>query len=151
MISPASGAGDVEIADEILVGGADQREVLRERQREDHAAVAGLQDIAAVMLEAAAHDDVAALDQPHRRLQRLAHDGLRDLADPGPGGVDQHARGGGVAAAAVVEHQFPVRRAARRACSACAVRMTAPRSAASSALSTTRRESSTQQSEYSKP
>ena len=40
--------------------------------------------------------------------ERLADHGLRHFADPGPGGVDQDARGGDLAAAAPVEHQLPV-------------------------------------------
>ena len=39
--------------------------------------------------------------------QRLPDHGVGHLADPGPGGIDQHARGRHLAAAAAVEHQFP--------------------------------------------
>ena len=42
-----------------------------------------------------------------RALNVAANDGVGDLADPGPGGIDQNARGRGLAAAAAVEHQFP--------------------------------------------
>ena len=60
----------IQIADEIFIRRADQREVVGERQREDDAAVGGLQNIAAVVIETLAHDDVAAFDQAHARFER---------------------------------------------------------------------------------
>ena len=58
------------IAGEALVGGADQGEIARERQRKHHAAVAGLENIAAVVREQAAHHDVAALVETQARPGR---------------------------------------------------------------------------------
>ena len=107
MISSGSGAGELRSPTKFSSVVPISVKSSRERQREHHAPVGRLQDVAAVVLEAAAHHDMAALDQAHRRLQRLADHGIGHFADPGPGGVDQHARGGDVAAAAAVEHQLP--------------------------------------------
>src|SRR5665647_3270303 len=60
------------------------------------------------MREPPAHHDMTALDQPHRRLERLADHGVGDFADPGPCRIDQNARGRQLAAAAVVKHQMPI-------------------------------------------
>ena len=56
-----AGATRRGIAGEALVGGADQREIALERQREHDAAVVRLEDVAAVVLEQTPHHDVAAL------------------------------------------------------------------------------------------
>ena len=96
-----------EIADEILIGGTDQREIIGERQNKHDAPVRRLQQIAVIVIEAPTDDDVAALDQPHRRRQRLADDSVRDPTDPRTGGIGQYARGVHFAASARVQHQFP--------------------------------------------
>src|ERR1700722_3844994 len=54
------------IADEILVGRADQGEVRPERAHEHDAPVGRRQDVGAVMLEQALDHDMAALVEPHR-------------------------------------------------------------------------------------
>ena len=97
-----------KIADKVLIRGANQRELIAERQREHHALVGRLKYIAGVVIETAAHDDMAAFDQTHRCFQRLANDSLRHFADPGTCRIDQDARGRNAAAAAAVKHQFPI-------------------------------------------
>ena len=59
------------------------------------------------MIEQLAHDDMAALGEPHRRRAFDAQHGLRYDADPGTGGVDQDAGGDGLALALRVQNQLP--------------------------------------------
>ena len=67
---------------EILIGGADQREVMLIRNRETDAAIGVLEDVAAIMRIEPRHHDVAALHQPDaprlrcsrpRRAARASH------------------------------------------------------------------------------
>ena len=140
----------------VEVGGADQREVVLVGDGEEDAAVGVLEDVAAVVLVQPRHDDVAALAPaaPLARGCRRSASG-QHLADPGPGGIDQRAGRGPrarapcrVAAASAASRRPRARPPTQRGARA---RSSAPRSAASRAFSTTRRASSTQQSEYSKP
>ena len=48
----------------VLIGGADQREIVLVGDGEDDAAVLVLEEIGARIVELLRHDDVAALDQP---------------------------------------------------------------------------------------
>ena len=47
------------------IRGSDQRELSFKRQREHNAPVTVLEDVAAIVLEQAAHDDMAAFVEPH--------------------------------------------------------------------------------------
>src|SRR5262249_56797613 len=96
-----------EIADKILVGRADQAEIVCEREDEHHAPIGRFQDVAKVILELTAYDNVAALDQPNTSRQRLPDDGVRNSSDPWACGVDEHARGRDAAPAMVAEHELP--------------------------------------------
>jgi hypothetical protein len=91
---------------------------------------------------------VAALVEPQSLWPRLPQDILADRFHPGAGGVDQDPRGDHLAFAPRIEDEPPLGGAFGRT-QRVRVRMTAPRSAASTALSTTRRASSAKQSEYS--
>ena len=92
----------------IGVGGADQGEVLLERDREHHALVGLLEQVGAVMCEQAQHHQVAALHepQPERCIQPRA---LQHRAGPGAAGVD-HAAGADAlhVAAGRTQHRPPV-------------------------------------------
>src|SRR5262245_15038596 len=95
------------IAGESAVGRSNEREVALERQREHHATVGVLEDIAAVVVEELSHHDVAALDEA-KLLQWLPPEHRRlDDACPWSGRIDQRARGYGVAPAARLERQLP--------------------------------------------
>ena len=87
-----------------------------------------------------------------RRRLSIPGDPFQHLLDPGAGGIDQGAGVDRAARAGLAADELglpaAVDRGARR-CRRVRVRITAPRSAASSAFRTTRRASSTQQSEYS--
>ena len=74
----------IEVAGEILVGRADQREILRERQREHDALVGVLEDVAAVVVEQLAHHDVAALGEPHRRRPAMRSTVSATMPTQGP-------------------------------------------------------------------
>ncbi len=104
------------------------------------------------MVEQPRHHDVAALDQPHLRWAVGAHDVAQDIGDPGAGGVDQHAGRQGRQRRRRRVSSVSVQASPWRSAAMQRVRgwMLAPRARASMALSTTRRASSTQQSEYSK-
>ena len=95
------------IAGKAPVGGSDQSEILFKRQREDKPAIAGLDDVAAIMVEQAPHHDMAALVEPCGQRRRVAQHVLREQLEPGPGRVDQDARGGEIAPAPDVEHEPP--------------------------------------------
>ena len=123
---------------------------------EADAAVGVLEDIGAVMVEQPVDDDVAALDQPDaRRRVRAGATSVMTSRHPGPAGIDERRARDLVAARR--SSTFERVSARRPSCAlggdAAGARCgwSAPRSAASTALRTTRRESSTQQSEYSKP
>ena len=137
----------------VFIGGADQREVLLVGNGKADAPVGVLEDVAAVVVVELVDDDVAALDQADAVGRVHADDRAEHLAHPGPAGVDQKLRAATVvlraacASSSVQRHRPSSRRALTQRVR---VLMSAPRSAASRALSTTRRASSTQQSEYSK-
>ena len=115
-----------------------------------------LQDVGVLAVVEPRHDDVAALDQPDpARARCQAQDSAEDLGDPRAGGVD-HARVPRpcVASPAVGRARGratapPSRRAATQRVRVRIVGAALARRR--SAFSTTRRASSTQQSEYSKP
>ena len=95
------------IADEGLVGGADQREIVLERDGEYHAAVGGLQDIGAVVIVETAHHDMTALVEAQMRLLLQPQHVLGQRLDPGAGGIDQHPRRHLFAPAARFEDEPP--------------------------------------------
>ena len=84
--------GDVRgIAVEILVRGADQREVAMEGYGEDDASVGVLEDVGAAVIEQPPDDDMAALDQPDAGAGVGMDDVVEHVGDPRPGGIDQGA------------------------------------------------------------
>src|SRR5262249_13079828 len=82
-------------------------EIIREWQNKHDAPVWCLKQIAVIMIEAPTDDDVAALDQPHRRRQRSADNSIRNRTDPRTRGIDQNSCSLYFAASACVQHQFP--------------------------------------------
>jgi hypothetical protein len=126
------------------VGGADEGEPLLERNHEYHAPIVVLQDEGVLAAVAARHHDVAALDEAHLVGARLIEPLVEDVLHPGAGGVDDGAR---MQLVAVREPSPPALGAAGRPQSSVRTIRRAPRARASSALATTRRESSTAQSE----
>ena len=97
------------------VGGADQREVVLVRDREDDALVGVLEDVGMVVLEQPGHDDVAALDQPQRLGARHVRMLAQELRGPWAGGIDQRARRDlSPFAARVVERDLPLAGGASR-------------------------------------
>ena len=108
-----------------------------------------LEQIAAVVLEQPRHHDVAAFHQPHagRRVLPARRRSARATPKAPRHSTSTRARSSTPSGSV----RCPERRRRHRAASQrVRVRMSAPRSAASRAVSTTRRASSTQQSEYSK-
>ena len=79
---------------EILIGGADQREVVLIRNRETHAAVGVLEDIAAIVRIEPRHDDVAALYQPDAPRLRCTDHIVKHACHIRTAGIHQHARFG---------------------------------------------------------
>ena len=65
------------VAGEILVGGADQREVALVGNGEADAAVGILENIGAIVIEQPIDDDVAALDEAHLHRRVQANDARR--------------------------------------------------------------------------
>ena len=91
-----------------LIGGSDQREIPLERQREHEPAIAGLHDVAAIVVEQAPHHDVAALVEPRRQRRGVAQYVLREQLEPGSGRIDQDACGREIAPALHFEHEPPL-------------------------------------------
>ena len=87
---------------------------------------------------------------PSGGRRRHAQHGLGDGRGPGPGGVDQRPRGHDLAMAAIDRHQPPGLGPVGTGAARAGADRRRPALAASTAVSTTRRESSTTQSEYSK-
>ncbi len=86
------GARLAGIAADLDIGGADQRELALERDREHDPLVGILEDVRVRMLEQLPHDDVASLDQPQRAHLRPAGGFAQEARRPRPGGVDQTSR-----------------------------------------------------------
>jgi hypothetical protein len=122
--------------------------VVLERDAEDDALVGILEDVGVVVVEQLAHHDVAALDQAQRLALRQVGVFGQELRSPGSGGVDQRTRAQRVSAPSlrfsVTCHALASRRASVQIQRVSTV---APCDAASMALSTTSRASSTQPSE----
>ena len=127
-----------------------RREVALVGDDEDDPLVGVLQDVGVLALVEPRHDDVAALDQPHAfaGLDRPSPS-RSTLSTQGPAALtrmrarDRLARGRRSGSSVAVQAPASAPAETKRV----RVRIAAPRSAASSAFSTTRRQSSTQQSE----
>ncbi len=81
----------VKVAFKIHIGRTDQCEITFIGNGEDHPVIGILEYICAVMVKNFRHYDVAALDQPDFRLRCRFDAVAYNTADPGAGGVDQHA------------------------------------------------------------
>ena len=132
------------VAEIVLVGRADQREIILVGNGEDDAAVPVLEEIGARIVELLLDDDMAALHQAHIVDVVLADRAREHVVDPRSGGVDDQP---GPAPLRPRRCGYPRRRSSRdrrrgaRSTTLARVRIMAPRSAASRALSATRRAS----------
>src|SRR3569832_2588982 len=97
------------IAVVVLIGGADQREVILIGNDEDDAAVAVLEHVGAVVIVELAHHDVRSLHEPHFRPRVDARSRRQHLFAPWAAGVDQHARADhrALAASSILRRHFP--------------------------------------------
>ena len=86
------------------IGGADQRELALVRDRKDDAAIDVLENVRERVVEQARHDDMAALDQPHRAARANRRGLIEERTDPRAGRVDD-AAGADVVAVAVLGQQ----------------------------------------------
>ena len=135
------------------VGGADQREIALVGVDEDHPLVVVLHQVGLPPLPELRHDDVAALDQPDVAAGVGARDPADEVVHPRAGGVDDHLRPHRphLSGPLVAELGGPGAVLAPRADAGRAGQHLGALLGAPTAFSTTRRASSTQQSEYSKP
>ncbi|OIQ76294.1 hypothetical protein GALL_420270 [mine drainage metagenome] len=105
---------------DVDLGRAQQREVVLERNREQHAAFAGLQQVGVVAGMPPRHHQVAAAYQPQRRRLLAAEHLAREAPGPRSAGVDQRTRVDTPLAPRIAQRQPPVRAAARRGDAGCA-------------------------------
>ena len=105
---------------ELDIGGAQQRVILLVGDREQHAAVSGLEHVGVRVVEELGHHDVAALDEPDRVLRPGAACERAHLTDPWAAGVDDTPRrdGGALARLLIHKNRRPAR-AIRRKRDAC--------------------------------
>ena len=85
-------AASRRIAQIVLVGRADQREIILVGDGEDDAAIPVLEEIGARIVEFLLDDDMAALHQPHIVDVVLADRARQHVVDPWAGGVDDQPR-----------------------------------------------------------
>ena len=141
---------DGGIAGEGMRDAADQREVALIGAGEDQPPVGVLEHIDIVGIEQAAAPRSGRSGPPPVSGKGMAQDGFGDDAGPAARGIGERPRRDHLAMAAVDHREPPDLLAVGADAARAGADRRRPRSAASTAFSTTRRESSTTQSEYSK-
>ena len=92
----------------VLIGGADQREVVGERHGKYDALIGVLQNVSLAVVEQLPNHDVTAFGEAKRRPAFDPKHGLRDDTDPRSGGVDQDTGGHHLAPSLRVQDQPPL-------------------------------------------
>jgi DNA-directed RNA polymerase subunit K/omega len=133
----------------LLIGGADQGEIGLVGDREDDPPVGALEEVALVVIVELARHDMAAAHEADLLGRVLPGDVLMMSPTHGPPALTSARAVISSARAVALDRHAPEVAVPRGADTRVRTMIRAPRASASRAFSTTRRESSTQQSEYS--